>query len=69
MSEKMDIPQEIKRVEEQLKQGIKEVQDRLMEQKKVVDEVVREKPLMTLGIVFLAGLTLGALMAMVKSKD
>lgn len=70
MSERIDVQKELQRIEEKVEQGMKEMQSRLMDQKKVVDEFVREKPYMALGIAFIAGLTLGCLAAVVgRSKD
>ena len=70
MSESMDVQKEIQKIEERVDQGMKDMQSRLMEQKKVVDEFVKEKPYMALGIAFIAGLTLGCLAALIgRSKD
>jgi len=69
MSESMDVQKEIQKIEERVDQGMKEMQSRLMEQKKVVDEFVKEKPYLALGIAFIAGLTLGCLAAYKGCKD
>ena len=70
MSERMDVQKELQKIEERMEQGMKEMQGRLMEQKKVADEFVKEKPYMAMGMVFIAGLTLGCLAALIgRSKD
>jgi len=69
MSESMDVQKEIQKIEERVDQGMKDMQSRLMEQKKVVDEFVKEKPYIALGIAFIAGLTLGCLAAHKGCKE
>ena len=70
MSERMDVQKELQKIEERMEQGMKEMQSRLMEQKKVADEFVKEKPYMAMGMVFIAGLTLGCMAALIgRSKD
>lgn len=70
MSEKMDVAHEIKRVEERMQQEMKELHEKIDKHRKEMDEFVKEKPEMAMGIVFLAGLTFGALMAlMTRHKD
>ena len=60
----------IKQVQEALQLGIKDLKDRMDEQVKNVDKLVQEKPLVTLGVVFVAGLALGVLATLAaRGKD
>jgi len=44
--------------------SLKELQQRMMEQGKMIDNIVRQRPYTCMGVVFLAGLTFGALMGL-----
>lgn len=58
----------IEQIEEKMEEKIKSLNIKLMEQKKVIDEFVKEKPYVVLGIGFVAGLGFGLLLSLVKSR-
>ena len=70
MSEKVDVTHEIKKVEERMQQQMKELHEKIDEHRKKMDEFVKEKPEMAMGMVFLAGLTVGTLIGlMTRHRD
>ncbi|MEM2905480.1 MAG: hypothetical protein QW057_01185 [Candidatus Bathyarchaeia archaeon] len=70
MSKEIDVQQELRKLEGRMEEGLKTLQETMMEQKKIVDEFVKAKPYVALGIVFVAGLTLGALAGLLaRSRD
>jgi len=70
MSKEIDVPQELKKIEARMEEGMTALRETLMEQKKVVDELVKQRPYVALGMAFMAGLTLGAIMGLAaKARD
>ncbi len=67
MAKEINVQQELKKTEERFQQGMKKLQEELNEQKKLVDQFVKENPYIALGIVFITGLGLGVLLTLAAS--
>ena len=58
----------IEKIEEEMEEKIKDLNVKIMEQKKVIDDFVKEKPYVAMGIGFVAGLGFGLILSLVKSR-
>ncbi len=61
MSEKSDVQAGIRQVQDQVQQGVRELKEKLAVHGENMDKFVKEKPYVAIGVVFVAGLTLGIL--------
>ncbi|MBN1682034.1 hypothetical protein JW865_00590 [Candidatus Bathyarchaeota archaeon] len=62
------IEEEMDEIEEEIEEKIKDLNVKLMEQKKVIDDFVKEKPYVAMGLGFVAGLGFGLILSLVKSR-